>query len=212
MRIIDLGVLEFKKAERIQKACHLRRVRGEVCDTVLFVIHPPVITLGRNGKMENLHCDLKKLASLGISFYRTERGGDITYHGYGQLLIYPVFFIEKGLGGIRKFIQRWEDLIIDTLLAFGIYGEREKNFPGIFVQGKKICSIGFALKERTTYHGLALNVKDDLLPFSFISPCGRKDIEMTAMERVCGRSLSISEVRDKIISALPHFFHGRITY
>ncbi|MEO0117060.1 MAG: lipoyl(octanoyl) transferase LipB [candidate division WOR-3 bacterium] len=198
MKIIDLGVCEYKLAEDFQKEIHWQRVRDEIPDTLIFVIHPPVITLGKNGKMENLLVSVEKLQAMGISFYRTERGGDITYHGFGQLLIYPIFFLKEGMAGIRRFINYWEGVIIRTLKIFGIAATADERNIGIYVQGKKIASFGFALKEKVTYHGIALNVLNDLKPFSFIHPCGKKNLPMTAMENILGKRVEMNEVKEVI--------------
>ncbi len=198
MKIIDLGVCEYKLAEDFQKEIHWQRVRDEIPDTLIFVIHPPVITLGKNGKMENLLVSVEKLQAMGISFYRTERGGDITYHGFGQLLIYPIFFLKEGMAGIRRFINYWEGVIIQTLKIFGIAATADEKNIGIYVQGKKIASFGFALKDKVTYHGIALNVLNDLKPFSFIHPCGKKNLPMTAMENILGKRVEMNEVKEVI--------------
>ncbi|MEO0098464.1 MAG: lipoyl(octanoyl) transferase LipB [candidate division WOR-3 bacterium] len=198
MKIIDLGVCEYKLAEDFQKEIHQQRVRDEIPDTLIFVIHPPVITLGKNGKMENLLVSVEKLQAMGISFYRTERGGDITYHGFGQLLIYPIFFLKEGMAGIRRFINYWEGVIIQTLKIFGIAATADEKNIGIYVQGKKIASFGFALKDKVTYHGIALNVLNDLKPFSFIHPCGKKNLPMTAMENILGKRVEMNEVKEVI--------------
>lgn len=198
MKIIDLGVCEYKLAEDFQKEIHWQRVRDEIPDTLIFVIHPPVITLGKNGKMENLLVSVEKLQAMGISFYRTERGGDITYHGFGQLLIYPIFFLKEGMAGIRRFINYWEGVIIRTLKIFGIAATADERNIGIYVQGKKIASFGFALKDKVTYHGIALNVLNDLKPFSFIHPCGKKNLPMTAMENILGKRVEMNEVKEVI--------------
>lgn len=196
MKIIDLGVCEYKMAEDLQKEIHQKRVHDEIADTVIFVVHPPVITLGKNGKMENLLVPIEKLREMGISFYRAERGGDITYHGYGQLLIYPIFFLKEGMAGIRRFINFWQEVIIQTLKIFRINATADEKNVGVYVQGEKIASIGFALKEKVTYHGIALNVLDDLKPFSLIYPCGKSDTKMTAMENILERKMEMNEVKE----------------
>ncbi len=202
MNIIDLGICEYKKAEMIQKAIHSWRVAGKIPDTLIFTIHPPVFTLGKNGNPENLLLPLDKLKEKGFAFYHTERGGDITYHGYGQLLLYPIFFLPKGLGGIKRFIQKWEEVIIYSLASFGIVANIKAGSVGVYVGEAKIASFGFALKDRTTYHGIALNVKDDLTPFSFIHPCGQKGQKMTAIENILRRNVEMSEVKEAIIKNL----------
>jgi lipoate-protein ligase B len=199
MKIIDLGVCEYSLAEMVQKEIHQRRVKDQIEDTIIFTIHPPVITLGKNGKMENLLVPLAELKRRGIAFYRTERGGDITYHGYGQLLVYPIFFLPGGIGGIRRFINYWEEIIIATLETFGIQAHSDAKRIGIYVGEEKIASIGFALKARVTYHGLALNVYDDLQPFSLINPCGQKGVKMTALEKILGRKVEMAEVKERIL-------------
>ncbi len=202
MKIINLGIWEYRKAEAFQKELHQKRTRNEIEDTLIFTTHPPVITLGKNGKRENLRVGLENLLEMGISFYRVERGGDITYHGYGQLMIYPIFLIKRGIGGMRRFIEKWEEVILHSLRSFGIEGHTKSGYPGVYVENKKIASFGFALKERVTYHGIALNVKDDLSPFSLIYPCGQRDLEMTAMESILKKEIEIDAVRERIVEVL----------
>jgi len=202
--LVDLERLEYLTAWKLQIKMHKMRVCKKIPDTLLFVEHPPVITLGKNGNLKNL---LVPLESLKIPFYKIERGGDITYHGPGQLVGYPIFSIRDGYAGIRYFIEKMEKALINSLKAFGIEGEKREGYIGVWVGDKKIASIGIAVKRWVTFHGFALNVNTDLDFFKLINPCGFSNKSVTSIERVLGKEVGLREVKERVKQGFEQVFN-----
>jgi len=168
----DLGRIGYAEAFEMQRELVEQRKRGEICDQLLFVEHPHVITLGRNGHMENLLAGEEHLERAGISFHQTNRGGDITYHGPGQIVGYPIFDLRDWKRDVVAYVRTLEQTIIDTIAQFGITGGRMDGCTGVWVDGKKIAAIGVHISRWVTSHGFALNVSTDLSYFQYIVPCG----------------------------------------
>ena len=180
MKIIDLGLISYTRAVDIQiRRLHEVKNGGE--DTVFFLCHPRVITLGRNGGLENLLVDVRELKKMCIEVIQSSRGGNITCHFPDQLIMYPVFRIEKRKGGIKKFFSDLQQTTIEALEDLGIPAYSRDEYPGVWTNGKKIASIGIAVKNWVTYHGLSLNMGPDLSLFEHIIPCGLKDAEQTSI-------------------------------
>lgn len=151
---------------------------AETLDTIWVCEHPPVFTQGRNGKAEHI------LNPHGIPVILTDRGGQVTYHGPGQLIIYFLFDLRRRKIGIKQFVNMIEQSVLAMLRDVDINGHLLHLAPGIYVNQQKLCSIGLRVKRGCTYHGLALNVDMDLAPFSYINPCGYQDLEMTQMKEL----------------------------
>lgn len=211
MNVIDLGARDFKEVWDIQKALHEKRVNGHIDDTVLLVEHPPVITMGKSGKKNNLLISREALRKKNISYYEIERGGDITFHGPGQLVGYPVFNVKRGFAGIRPFIQKLQDVIGRTLSRFSIESETKEKFIGVWTKYGKICSIGIAVKQWVSYHGFALNVNNDLSYFSLIVPCGIQNVTMTSMAAIMKHDVMLGDVKEVIIESFGVLFKGVVT-
>jgi len=199
LKVLDLGVRNYKEIWDLQKELHSKRVAEEIPDTLILVEHNPVVTLGRSGKDENIKVPSKYLKEKGIELYHIERGGDVTFHGPGQLVGYPVFNIKKGLAGIKPFIEKIEDVIIATLGDFKISAGKKEKMIGVWVGEKKICSIGVAIKQWVSFHGFALNVNNDLEYFDLINPCGFKEIKMTSMQEILKYMVEMDGVKKAII-------------
>lgn len=196
MLTIDLGMISYSEAEAVQTA-RLGAVATGAEDTLYLLEHPPVITLGRNGGLENLHVGRDLLADRGIELAQSTRGGNITCHFPGQLVAYPVFRIEKRPGGLRRFFHDVEEVVIRTVACFGLGATRQEGRPGVWIENRKICSIGVAVRRWTTYHGLALNVGRDLSLFDLITLCGLPDAEATSLHRELNDdSITMQEVKD----------------
>ena len=206
MNIIDLGQKDYKEVWDLQKKIHAKRVENKIENTLLLVEHEPVITMGKSGKVENLLFTAGALKEKGISYYKIERGGDVTYHGPGQLVGYPIFNVKEGLAGIKPFVYKMEDAIIKTLSDFNIAGEKQDKMIGVWAEGKKICSIGIAVKKWVSFHGFALNVNTDLEHFNFIIPCGLKNVTMTSMQAITGKELAFDEVKKSIVKSFSQVF------
>jgi lipoate-protein ligase B len=210
LNLVDLGYKDYKEVWDLQKTIHRKRVDGEVADTLLIVEHNPVITMGKSGKGENLLLPFELLEKKGVSYYHIERGGDVTYHGPGQLVGYPIINIRNGLVGIKPYIQKLEQVIIKTLAQFGIEGETKEKMIGVWTKKGKICSIGVAVKRWVTFHGFALNVNTDLKYFDFIVPCGLPNIKMISMQKILKREVPLEEVKNDIIKNFGSVFNNKI--
>ena len=186
MKIIDLGLIDYDAALQIQLKTLDRVIAGEE-DNILFLLeHYPVITLGRNGGLENLLVDKTTLGRKGIKVVKTSRGGNITCHFPGQLVFYPIFKLERKKGGIKSFFYELEEVVIQVLKKYEISAERIENKAGVFVAGKKIASMGIGVRKWVSYHGVALNLVNDLSLFDFITPCGLVGVEMTSIHKERG--------------------------
>jgi lipoate-protein ligase B len=198
-RIVDLGLVEYVQALGFQKEIFGEVKNGSLKSALIFCRHYPVFTLGRQAKNENLKVSRDLLSGRGIPVHHVERGGDITYHGPGQLVVYPVLNLDLFKRDLHYFLRKLESTVIGVLSEFGINGSSRKDLTGVWVGRSKISSIGIAVKNWISFHGLALNVKkDDLGNFSLIRPCGM-DIEMVSMETILGREISFSDVQKTFI-------------
>lgn len=168
----DLGRFGYGDALGLQRELVEKRKRGEISDQLLIVEHPHVITMGRNGHMENMLAGEEVLARAGVAFYHTDRGGDVTYHGPGQIVGYPILDLREWKRDVVAYVRGLEQVIIDTLAEFGIDGGRVAGATGVWVGSAKVCAIGVHISRWITSHGFALNVDTDLKYFQYIVPCG----------------------------------------
>ncbi len=165
-------MMEYGAAWELQRELAEKRKKGLIPDQLLFVEHPHVITLGRNGRMKNLLASPDVLRSTGISFFEIDRGGDITYHGPGQIVGYPIFDLKEWKRDVVGYVRAMEQAIIDALAEFGIAGSHVPEATGVWVDGRKITAIGVHISRWVTSHGFALNHTTDLRYFQYIVPCG----------------------------------------
>lgn len=184
--LVDLGRMEYGEALMLQRELAGKRARGEIPDTLILVEHEHTITLGRKTTPANFKPQ-------NIPVFEVERGGDATYHGPGQLVGYPIILLADH--DVRRHVRKMEEAIIRTTRNFGVEGERLEGHPGIWVQGKKLASIGVAVKDWVTYHGFALNVNTDLAYFELIRPCGLDPASMTSMQKITGESIPFEQVK-----------------
>ncbi|MBN2621255.1 lipoyl(octanoyl) transferase LipB [candidate division WOR-3 bacterium] len=199
VNVIDLGIRDYKEVWDLQRILHQKRVDKALEDTLLLVEHDHVFTMGKSGKQENLLVPRPVLEEKGAAYYEIERGGDITYHGPGQLVGYPIMNIKQGLAGIRPYIEHLEDVIIRTLHDFGIEGMVRDKMIGVWTNRGKICSIGVAVKRWVSFHGFALNVNTDLSYFDLIHPCGMPRVVMTSMQRELKKQVSFEDVKRSVV-------------
>jgi lipoate-protein ligase B len=188
--LVDLGRMEYGKALELQHELVTRRARGEIPDILVLVEHDHVITLGRKTTPANFKPQ-------DIPVFQVERGGDATYHGPGQLVGYPIVLLSDH--DVRRHVRNMEEAIIRTAAVFSIKGERLEGHPGIWVQGKKLASIGVAVTDWVTYHGFALNVNTDLSNFELIRPCGLDPSTMTSMQKIIGGRVPFEEVKGVLV-------------
>lgn len=198
---VPCGRLAYGAAWALQKALLEARQGAAVPDTVLFVEHPPVITLGRAAHASNVLAAPGLLAARGIEVFQIERGGDVTYHGPGQLVGYPILDLCAFDEDVVRYVRTLEGALIAALAKWQIDAGRLTGFPGVWAGGAKIAAIGVAVKRKVTMHGFALNVDPDLGPFDLINPCGLGR-PVTSMARVLGRPVSLDEAAPHVASAL----------
>jgi lipoate-protein ligase B len=195
-RVFEPGLLEYGEALRLQHRFVAARKTGALaCDLLILLEHPPVFTLGRRGGRENLIVPPDFLANAGIQVVQAERGGNITYHGPGQLVAYLVLDLEAAKMGVKDFVHFLEEVMIRTAAEWGVAAERNPVNRGIWVGNSKMGSIGIAIRRGITYHGLAFNVDVSLEPFGWINPCGLPGVGVTSLKLASGRSLSMPSVR-----------------
>jgi lipoic acid synthetase len=204
--VLDLGQKNYRETWGLQKELHRLRIEGAIPDTMILVEHEPVVTMGKSGTEKNLLIPRQLLEGRGIEYYDIERGGDITFHGPGQLVGYLIFDIKKGLTGIKPFMHKIENGVIQTLKDFGIDSYRKEKLIGIWTSKGKICSIGIAVQRWVSFHGFALNVNNDLKYFDLIVPCGISGITMTSMAQNLGNTVEMNDVKEKIIDSFAETF------
>jgi lipoate-protein ligase B len=193
---IDFGRIDYQEAWELQSnLIAARKARILQKDIVLFLEHPPVFTLGRRGGRECLLVSEKFLEKSGVQVIQVERGGNITFHGPGQLVVYPIVDLQTARIKIVDFVGGLEEVMLRTAAHWGIAAERNAANRGIWVGPHKMGSIGIAVRRGISFHGLALNVQTDLTPFSWIQPCGLKDVGMTTMQQETAQKLSMQQVR-----------------
>ncbi len=184
--LLSLGRVEYGRALELQREFWRLRVEDAMPDTVVLLEHEPVITLGRSAKASNLLVGETELARRGVTLFRIERGGDVTFHGPGQLVGYPVFKLEPGLMSVRQFVDGIGAALVAALAELGVEAGLRPGHVGVWCEERKIASIGIAVKRRVTFHGFALNVSVDLDWFRFINPCGMPGVVMTSVSREGG--------------------------
>lgn len=191
---LDAGFLDYPVAYRILHALSLRRIAGSINDVLMLVEHSPTFTVGRSGGFHNIKVPHEQLARQGIKVYEVDRGGDITYHGPGQLVGYPVLDLKRHGRDIHLYVRRLEEVIIKSLARYGIRAGRRENYPGVWVGRNKIAALGVAVKKWVTMHGFAFNISCDLDHFRMIVPCGITDGGVTSLARQLGKGPDFREV------------------
>jgi lipoate-protein ligase B len=204
--LIDFGRFPYEDSWRLQKDLLRKRIEEEIPDTLILVEHDPVFTLGRKGSKDNLLVSPEFLKKKGVSLFHVERGGDITFHGPGQLVGYPIFHLKRGLAGVREFVRRLEETLIRTITRFGVPARRIDRLTGVWVGDEKIVSIGVAVKRWVTFHGFAFNVSTDLSYFDWIIPCGLRGKHMTSLSKILGRKVELDEVKPMLIESFKEVF------
>ena len=196
--IVDLGIIDYGKAWELQHQLWSRRAEGALPDLLLFLEHPHVITLGRRGNRSHLIASPEVLEEMKIPLFHVERGGDVTYHGPGQIVVYPIFDLKEYGYRLIRYIDQLEEVILRVLKDFGIKGRRDPLNRGVWVNGEKIASVGVAIKRWVTFHGLSLNYETNLQYFELINPCGLEDKKMTSMGKILGIGISREQLIERI--------------
>lgn len=204
IRSYYLGQLAYDNAHHLQRELWAKRVAGQIPDQLLLLQHPPAITLGRNALTDKNVCPTRiskhvlaskeRLERLGVQLVETDRGGDVTYHGPGQLVGYPIIDLKPDRMDVLRYLRDLETVLIRTLEEFGIRARRRDGYTGVWVEDRKIASIGVKISRWVTYHGFALNVNTDLSAFDLIVPCGIQGVRVTSMKEELNREFDVVEV------------------
>ena len=199
----SLGLMSYGQALDLQRQTAAARISGEVPEDVLLLVeHPPVVTMGRSAKEQNLLAGPELLAARGVELFEVERGGDVTFHGPGQLVGYPIIDLKRHRKDLHWYLRQLEEALIQALATFGISGERTAGLTGVWTKGRKIASIGVHARDWVTWHGFALNVTTDLSYFDLMVPCGIQSVTMTSIAKESGRpDVSLDEVSSAVVDA-----------
>lgn len=192
-----MGRVPYGQALELQRQQAAARIRGEAEDCLFLLEHPAVITLGRGAKREHLRVEEEVLESRGIEVWDVERGGDVTFHGPGQLVGYPILDLIQHGRDLHRYARQLEEVVIRTLRVYGIEGRRSAGRTGVWVRGAKIASIGVHVSRWVSRHGFALNVSTDLGAFDLIIPCGLRGIRMISMATLLGREVPVQAVAEE---------------
>src|SRR3954463_8015183 len=196
----NLHLVTYENGMRLQQKLVELRQEEAIPDQLLLLEHPPVITLGRGGDVRNLIAPTSQLDAERVRFFETTRGGDITYHGPGQLVGYPIIHLGEGNRDVRKYVTKLEEGLIRAVAEFGITAERAEGKRGIWVGNDKIAAIGVRIARWVTSHGFALNVSTNLDHFKLITPCGLQGTGVTSIEKLTGRKVTVDDVRPIVAS------------
>jgi lipoate-protein ligase B len=199
MIVLDLGRRPYLEVWELQRRLAFLRHRAAIPDLLLLVEHDPVITLGKMAGEENIVASQGDLARLGVGVYRSDRGGDVTFHGPGQLVAYPIMDLSVRGKDAHGYCRDLEEVGLEILRDYGLEGRRVKGLTGVWVGKEKVMAIGVAIRRWIAYHGLALNVNVDLEWFRLIHPCGIKDGWVTSLRQLLGRQIPWPEVKDKMV-------------
>ena len=198
-QVKDLGTIDYSKAYALQRD-HVHTLMQEGMQTLILCEHPPTLTLGRSSDEKHILLSQEELDERNVSVHHIDRGGDITLHAPGQLVVYPILDLANFGKDLRTYLHRLEQVAIDLLSGFGIVANRFPGQTGVWTEEKKIASIGIGVRKWVAFHGLAVNVNTDLGLFSMIKPCGL-DVEMTSIADVKKKVIDLIEVKEKIITS-----------
>ncbi|MGA7200946.1 MAG: lipoyl(octanoyl) transferase LipB [Candidatus Cybelea sp.] len=204
-RILDLGIRPYREVWELQRRIHAAVREGREPDTWIVVEHEPVITLGRQAKRENLLLSKEDFASRGVDVVEIERGGDVTYHGPGQLVVYPIRRLER-FREVVPLVRSLEGAVIDCCARFDVAGERWSDHAGVWVGRNQVCAIGLAVQRMVSMHGIALNVSTSLDYDRLINPCGLLDRGITSLSAEVGHRVTVSEAKSVLLDELSRTF------
>jgi len=202
----DLGFIDYKEAWDLQKEIFIKRTHDEIADTFFMLEHPHTYTLGKVAEKENLLSGEEQLKKLGVSVYEIDRGGDITYHGPGQIVGYPIIKLSDWKEDTHAYLRGLEEIIMNVCEDYGLKPERNPKYTGVWIENRKIAAIGIKVSRWVTMHGFAFNINTDLNLFEGIVPCGIRDKEVTSLEKELGKKISIDEVKMKLLKEFEKFF------
>lgn len=228
-QVIDLGLIEYQEAYEVQKRILEERKQNEVPDTLLILQHTSVITVGRGGRDKNILASKEELRAKGISVHKIDRGGDVTFHGPGQLVAYPIFNLKEQIKDVHLYLRKLEEVVIQFLKKYKVKGSRQQGVTGVWVDpirnydtagsgngisngenNQKIASIGIGLSNWVTYHGMAIKVNADLSKFSLIRPCGMDSHKITSLNQLLQKTINITEAKERLLEAFKAVFNLEI--
>jgi lipoyl(octanoyl) transferase len=221
-RVLKLGTVDYRKAYELQKRLLADHLQGSGANSLLLLQHNPVITIGRSGSEDNILAPKSALTAAGIEIHQVERGGDVTYHGPGQLTGYPIIDLRHFKKDVHWYLRQLEEVIIKVLAGYGIVGERMEDYTGVWVnvergtsnvkRFEKVAAIGIAVRRWITYHGFAFNIHPDMSHFEMIRPCGITDKSVTSLEKLLGYKVDIEEIADRTASAFAEVLNVGLVY
>ena len=204
------GVMVYDEAHRLQKNLLRKRLAGEIPDVLILLEHPPTFTIGKSGTPDNVLISQARLAQEGICLFFTDRGGDVTYHGPGQIVGYPIMDLRARNRDIHKYVHDLEEVLIKTVQDFSISADRDGGHRGVWVGYDELAAIGLGVVKWITMHGFALNVNSNLDHFSFINPCGFSDRNATSLSKLLSRKVSIKAVTEKLLVHFSQVFDAQM--
>ncbi len=207
MKVYKLGTVEYAAAFALQEILQASRIKGDVPNILLLLEHPPTLTLAKEKDLKDILVSESVLKAKNIEVFPTDRGGNITWHGPGQIVGYPILDLNDLGKDVHQYIRNLEQVIINTLKDFSLESRRDPKHVGVWVGNDKIAAIGVRVSKWVTKHGFALNVNTDLTYFDLINPCGIVDRGVTSLKKTTGRYVDLNEVIDKIIDHFAGVFH-----
>lgn len=212
MLFCRLGTVDYAEAHRLQKELQRKRVGGEVGDIVLLLEHPPVLTMGRSAKAQHVLAAPELLEARGIQVHEVGRGGDVTYHGPGQLVAYPIIDLKPDRKDVRKYVASLEETMIRTCADFGLAAGRIEGLNGAWIGERKVGAVGVRISRWVTMHGLALNVSSDLRQFEMIVPCGIEDKGVTSVSAELGRTVFVADLFEPLARHFAGLYDAEIEW
>jgi len=204
--VYRLDTVPYATAYDWQRAAAQRRIDGDPTDAIMMVEHPPVVTMGRMADPAHMLASRATLAQRGIGVVETDRGGDVTYHGPGQLVAYPIMNLNRYRRDIGWYLRRIEETVIGVLDDFGMAGERIADYTGVWVAGGKVAAIGIAIRRWVTYHGVSVNVAANMDNFKLITPCGIHDRPVVSMSGILQRDVTVDDVAPRFVGRFTEVF------
>jgi lipoate-protein ligase B len=201
LTVLRLGRTDYRAALAVQHDLHERRKAGRCADTLILTEHEPVLTLGRGADTRHLRVSVSELSVRGMAIIPVERGGDITYHGPGQLIAYPILDLRGRGRDIHRYVRALEESAVRLLAGYGVAGERRPGAPGVWAGADKIASVGIFVSRWVTLHGIAVNIDPNLAHFDLIHPCGLVGTRMTSLAAQLGRPVALAEAEERYITA-----------
>lgn len=212
MLFCRLGTVDYTEAHRAQKELQAQRIAGDIEDTVLLLEHTPVFTLGRSAKEQHVLAPADVLEARGLLVHEVGRGGDVTYHGPGQLVAYPIIDLKPDRKDVRKYVWSLEETMIRTCGDFGLQARRVTGLNGAWIEDRKVGAVGVRISRWVTMHGLALNANTDLSHFDLIVPCGIQDKAVTSLSAELGRNVAVPDVVDALAAHFASLYESDVEW